>query len=223
MQADPVIASVLPAALLWLSALCSALMLFFACRLVNWTAIRTYRGTQHLFWGGVVVVSLFGWMRAGIQPEIEFYILGYTALMLMMGWPLALLAAFCVQLLMVVSGKLHWQELGYHYFFLAVLPILFSYGFYWLVGRRMAHNPFVYILVAGFFNAGFTHAFTDIVRSSVLWALEIYPADILWRDYLRYLPLMMFPEGVVNGMFVTGMVAFHSRWLSTFDEDSYFH
>jgi len=33
----------------------------------------------------------------------------------------------------------------------------------------------------------------------------------------------MFPEGVVNGMFITGMVVYHSRWLSTFDEDSYFN
>ena len=29
----------------------------------------------------------------------------------------------------------------------------------------------------------------------------------------------MFPEGVVNGMFITGMVVFHSRWLSTFDDE----
>ena len=56
-----------------------------------------------------------------------------------------------------------------------------------------------------------------------LWQLDVYTLDKVWHNYLRYLPLMMFPEGVINGMFITGMVVFNSRWLSTFDEDSYFN
>lgn len=215
-------ALMIPNELLIFSAVIAVLILLAAIRQVNWSAIQAHRAAQHMFWGSVLVVSVFWYLRAGIQPGIEFHILGYTALTLMMGWQLALLAAFFVQLLMLLAGKFIWQELAYQYVFFSALPVMFSYGFYLLVYRRMTHNPFVYILVAGFFNAGFTHAFTDIVRSALLLAMELYTPDILWRDYLRYLPLMMFPEGVVNGMFITGMVVFHPRWLSTFDEDSYF-
>lgn len=206
--------------------ICSVIALFFigiAARRVNWSAVKNIRATQHLFCGSVVVLSLFWYMRAGILPGLNFHILGYTAVMLMMGWPLALLAAAFVQLLMLVSGQFSWFEFGYQYVFFSVMPVLFSYGFYLLVYRRLTHNPFVYILVAGFTNAGFTQAFTDVIRSFLLWNLDVYPAETIWRDYLRYLPMMMFPEGVVNGMFISGMVAFHTRWLSTFDEDSYFN
>lgn len=222
MLKTPDVVLALPGWLLLLSALLSVLFVGIALRRVNWQALREYRGTQHLFWGSVVVVAVFWYLRAGIQPGIEFHILGYTALMLMMGWPLALLAAFFIQLLMLISGQFVWQELGYQYLFFSVLPVLFSYSFYLLVYRRLTHNPFIYILLAGFFNAALTHAFTDLLRSALLTLLEIYSPQLIWRDYLRYLPLMMFPEGVVNGMFISGMVVFHSRWLSTFDEDSYF-
>jgi len=126
-------------------------------------------------------------------------------------------------LLLVIMGKLWWGALGYSYLLSGVLPVLFSYGFYLLVYNRLRHNPFVYILVAGFINAGFTHAFSDLLQGAGLWLLGVHSPDSIWHDYLRYLPMMMFPEGVVNGMFITGMVVFHSRWMSTFDEDSYFN
>ncbi|KZZ42421.1 hypothetical protein A3759_14400 [Thalassolituus sp. HI0120] len=212
----------IPYSLLLTTAVVSLLVMAFAARAVSWGALKEYRGTQHFFWGSVVVLAVFWQMRAGILPGMHFHILGYTSIMLLMGWPLALIAAAFVQLIMLLTGKLEWLEFGFQYLFFSVLPILFSYAFYLVVYRRMVHNPFVYILVAGFFNAGFTHAFSDVLRSGLMWGLDIHSWDTIWRDYLRYLPMMMFPEGVVNGMFIAGMVAFHNRWLSTFDEDSYF-
>lgn len=222
-QSHPLLLDHLPFALLLTCSVFTLFFIAFAAQGVSWAALKQVRTTQHLFWGSVVAVSLLWYLRAGILPGLEFHILGYTAVMLMMGWRLALLAAAFVQILMLISGKFSWTEFGYQYLFFSVLPILFSYGFYLLVYRRLSHNPFVYILIAGFINAGFTQAFTDVIRSALLWALDVYSPQVLWQDYLRYLPMMMFPEGVINGMFITGMTAFHSRWLSTFDEDSYFN
>merc|ERR1711879_233022 len=123
---------------------------------------------------------------------------------------------------LVMVGQLEWQMLGYQLLFGCLLPVAFSFWFYCMVYKRLSHNPFIYILVAGFMNAGMTHAFADVINSASYWLLGVYSLDLIWHDYLRYLPLMMFPEGVVNGMFISWMVVFHSRWLSTFDEDSYF-
>lgn len=219
---DSVVA-LIPHSLLLVTSVVSLLVLVVAVRAVSWTALKEYRGTQHFFWGSVVVLAVLWQMRAGILPGMHFHILGYTAIVLLMGWPLALIAAVFVQLIMLLTGKLEWLEFGFQYLFFSVLPILFSYVFYLTVYKRMVHNPFVYILVAGFLNAGFTHAFSDVLRAGLMWSLDIHSWDTVWRDYLRYLPMMMFPEGVVNGMFITGMVAFHNRWLSTFDEESYFN
>ena len=215
-------AGILPLWPLISSALVALVILLPALATYRWNALRKHRGAQHFFFGSVVVLSLLWSLQAGILPGLSFHVMAVTAVTLMMGWRLALLATLMMQLMLVVSGKLWWGALGYSYLLSCVMPVLFSYGFYKLVYRRLSHNPCIYILIAGFLNAGMTHAFSDVLQSLALWQLGIHSFNAIWHDYLRYLPMMMFPEGVVNGMFVSGMVVFHSRWLSTFDEDSYF-
>lgn len=200
----------------------SLFILIWTAMKYSWSVLVENRTAQHLFFGSILIITLFWKMEAGVLPGLSFHIIGFTAITLMMGWKLALVAAAWVQVSLVLIGHHDWQMLGYHYLIQSVLPIVFTYGFYWLVYRRLAHNPFIYILVAGFLNAGFTHAFSDILQGASLFITGLYQLEDIWHNYWRYLPLMMFPEGVVNGMFISGMVAFHTRWLSTFDEESYF-
>lgn len=215
-------AGILPQWPLITSSLIALAILIPAMLTYQWSALRQHRGAQHFFYGSVVVLSVLWNMQAGILPGLSFHVMAITAVTLMMGWRLALLSTLLMQTVLVLTGKIWWGSLGYSYLLSCVLPVLFSYGFYKLVYSRLSHNPFVYILVAGFLNAGLTHAFSDILQSAALWQLNIHSFNAIWHDYLRYLPMMMFPEGVINGMFITGMVVFHSRWMSTFDEDSYF-
>ncbi|WP_221801774.1 energy-coupling factor ABC transporter permease [Oceanobacter mangrovi] len=200
----------------------SLALLAYATATYRWQALREQRIAQHLFFGCVLVLSLFWHATAGILPGLEFHILALTSATLLMGWRLALVASALMQLIQLLLGEVHWADFGYHFLIENALPIAFTWQFYSLVYRRLPHNPFVYILVAGFINAGFTHAFLDLLQSGIYALTETYPAHKIWHDYLRYMPMMMFPEGVVNGMFIAGMVAFHTEWLSTFDEDSYF-
>lgn len=209
----------------WFLLLCgalSAIWLGWATLGCNWRALLDNRGAQHFFFGSSLVIAAFWIMKAGILPGLSFHILALTAVTLMMGWRLTMVSAALAQTGLLLIGQLEWSMLGYQLLFGCFMPIAFSFWFYCLVYKRLTHNPFIYILVAGFLNAGFTHAFSDITNSLCYWLSGNYPLSQIWHDYLRYLPLMMFPEGVVNGMFISGMVAFHSRWLSTFDEDSYF-
>lgn len=207
---------------LWLALPLAAGLLLLAGRDAGWHALRQHRGAQHFFFGAVVVLAILWSLHAGIRPGLHFHLYGLTAATLLMGWRLALLAGALVQLLLVVSGKLWWAAAPYQFVLAVAVPVLCSYAFWWQVWQRLPHNPFVYILIAGFLNAGLAQMATDIAQSLALWAQGIYSLAALWHDFLRYLPLMMFPEGVVNGMFITGMVVFHSRWLSTFDDESYF-
>lgn len=216
-------AELLPLSSLWLAVIPSVIALVVALLGINWQAMRDHRGTHHFFLGSIVALTLLWSLNAGILPGLHFHLLALTSITLLMGWRLALLAGFCVQLLLVIMGKLWWGAVAYQFVLAVMVPVLFTYAFWLLVYKRLPHNPFVYILVAGFLNAGLTQAITDIVQSVAIWIQDIYPFSKIWHDYLRYLPMMMFPEGVVNGMFITGMVVFHSRWLSTFDENSYFN
>lgn len=215
-------AGLLAAPVLWLAALLMLVTLLLAAHGVNWAVLRAQRGTQHFFFGTVLVLTLLWSLHAGVLPGLHFHLLGLTAATLLMGWRLALLAGAGVQVLLALMGKLWWGAVPYQFVLVVAVPVLCSYGFWGLVYRRLPHNPFVYILVAGFLNAGLAHAVADVAQTLALWLQGLYTPERLWHDYLRYLPMMMFPEGVVNGMFITGMVVFHSRWLSTFDDDSYF-
>lgn len=213
---------IFPSFFLVLCAVVSAVWVGWAAWGSNWSALFSNRSAQHFFFGSSLVMAAFWFMQAGVLPGLSFHILALTAVTLMMGWRLTMVAATLTQLGLTLVGQVEWSMLGYQLLFGCLMPIAFSFWFYCMVYKRLTHNPFIYILVAGFLNAGFTHAFSDLINSASYWLAGSYSLGQIWYDYLRYLPLMMFPEGVVNGMFISGMVAFHSRWLSTFDEDSYF-
>jgi len=206
----------------WLYTVVAAIILGRVISDYSWSVFYQYRAAQHFFFGSVVALFAFALMNAGVLPGMNFHILGYTAITLMMGWRLALVVSALVEVLLVFSGEMHWHDVGINFLLNAAIPILFTYYFFQFVYRRLKHNPFVYILVAGFINAALTQALHAVLLGAWFGWHEVYSWGKIWDDYGRYLPLMMFPEGVINGMFITGMVVFHPRWLSTFDEDSYF-
>jgi len=200
----------------------AVLLLIYILFTINWPVLRRRQGTHHFFAGAIIVIAGLWLMRAGIKPGLHFHILGVTALTLLMGWRLALLACAFVLAIMLIAGRLLPEDMGISFLLGCALPVLITYQFYQQVYRRLPHNPFVYILVAGFLNAGVTQACYAVILSAWYMHIELWSASVVWNDLLTYLPLMMFPEGITNGMFIAGMVSFHPRWLSTFDEDSYF-
>jgi len=201
----------------------AVVIVFYLIYSLNWSAFRAHSGVQNFFIGSIFVASGFWAMHAGVRPGLGFHILAATAMTLLMGWRFALLSLAIVLAVMVVFGRIHWQEWALSFLIGAAIPVFACYQFYLHVFHRLPKNPFVYILVGGFLNAGFTQAVYALAVSIWYWWAGDYTWTVIWEDYLRYLPLMMFPEGVINGMFIAGMVSFHPRWLSTFDEDSYFN
>ncbi len=197
-------------------------LLIYVVVSINWTALRAHSGTHHFIYGAVLVISGFWLLRAGVHDGLHFHILGIASVTLLMGWRLALLAYASVLALMVLSGQIGWQDWSVSLLLGAGLPIVICYQFYLQVYRRLPHNPFVFILVAGFLNAALSQAVYISVVSGWYALTDYYPTEVIWNDYLSNLILALFPEGVTNGMFITGMVTFLPRWLSTFDEDSYF-
>ncbi|TNC92536.1 MAG: hypothetical protein CSH36_04045 [Thalassolituus sp.] len=197
-------------------------LLIYVISTINWQALRRRPGTHHFFAGAVLIVTGLWLMHAGIKPGLHFHILGVTGMTLLMGWRLAILACGFILTGVYLLGKVSLEDLGVSLLFGCALPVFITWQFYLQVYRRMAHNPFVYILVAGFLNAGITQAAYALILSGWYVHMGLWDLNTVWEDLLRYLPLMMFPEGVINGMFIAGMVSFHPRWLSTFDQDSYF-
>ena len=43
----------------------------------------------------------------------------------------------------------------------------------------------------------------------------------IYHEYVLYLPLIMFPEGLLNGIIMTGMMVFYPDWIRTFNAKRY--
>lgn len=212
-----------PLSVLASSSLVWLLTLFWAIRQVHWTNFFANKRLQHIFFAAALFIAILATMRAGVLPALTIHMLAATSVTMMMGWPLALLCMSLAQIIVTVAGLETLDNLAMNAVLTAVVPVFISYLFYSQIVKRLPHNPFVFIMVGGFFNGAVTIALTACSMSFALWASESYSFEVIWLNYLSYLPLMMFPEGFLNGMFIAAMVAFQPQWLSCFDEDSYFN
>lgn len=102
-----------------------------------------------------------------------------------------------------------------------LLPVLVMH---WLVlaeRRRESRNFFIFIMVNGFF--GGMLVISQVILSGVIAAVFL-DQETLTNDpilMLQYIPLVALPEGILNGMLVTGFLVFKPEWVRTLDEKRY--
>ncbi|MDP5292325.1 energy-coupling factor ABC transporter permease [Oceanimonas sp. CHS3-5] len=198
----------------------AAVMLLAAWR-VNWHALIADKSRQHLCFGaGMALVPL--WMlQAGIREGLEVHFLGLTTLALMLGWRLSQLMALLALLLVTAFGFETWPEFGANLVLGVILPIAVSYFVFLLTYSYLYRHLFVYIFVAGFFNAALTMAVKSLAMAGyMVWSGQ-YGWQMVQNDYLSILPLLLFPEALLNGMAITLLVVFRPQWVCTFYDRDY--
>lgn len=205
----------------WMSALVYLVALLFAVRAAPWQVIANNRVLQHMLFGATVLLLVLWSMRAGISPGLGIHFLGLTVMTLVFGWDLAVLASTVVLLGMVLIGKESWDSLFVQGVCYVLLPVATTYAIYWFVENRMAKNFFVFLFIGGFIGAGIATAVGGLATSAVLVLDGVYDFNKVYMEYIRYLPLIMFPEGLLNGIFLTGMMVFHPDWVRYFDAHRY--
>lgn len=177
--------------------------------------------TFNTFLGACVVLLVIWTMRAGISPGMNFHYLGMTTLTLMFGWEMALIGASLVLLGITLNGGAGWQSYPINLLLMGAVPILFSH---WLRGqleRRLPLNFFIYVLGNGFFGAGLAVALSALTTAGVLALSGTYPMERLGYEFFPFLPLLMVPEGFLNGMVTAVLVGFRPEWVHTFDDRRY--
>ncbi|WP_299180362.1 energy-coupling factor ABC transporter permease [uncultured Neptuniibacter sp.] len=195
--------------------------LFFALRATPWRVLGSNRILQHMLFGATVILMILWSMRAGISPGLGIHFLGITVMALVFGWDLAVLAATVALIGMVVIGKESLDGLFINGICSVLLPIAATYAIYWFVEKRLLKNFFVYLFVCGFIGAAVSTAVAGLATSAVLVVDGVYTFEKVYLEYIRYLPLIMFPEGLLNGIFLTGMLVFYPDWVRTFDAKGY--
>lgn len=206
----------------WLfTAVLFLLILAQAARSVDWQALRRDNALQHSFFGAAVALGFLWQLRAGISPGLAIHIFGMTVITLMLGWALAVFSGLLALVITVITGREPLMMFAANGLVTVMVPALVSHGIMVWERRRNFRNFFAYIFFCGFFGAGIAVAAAGVVMCLMLWSSGVYTFDELIHEYIRYLPLIMLPEGFVNGTFVTGLMVFHPDRLTTLDQRRY--
>lgn len=209
-----------PTVWLWSANALALALLAYAFIKAPWKHLST-SALQHVFLGSIVVLMLIWSVKAGIRPGLNIHLLGVTALCLMFRWQLALIALALILASVTAFGMAGWQSLGINFLIMAAIPVAFSYNMFRLIDRKLPNHLVIYIFACGFACAGLTISLSGLVAVLALSAMQVYPANYLFSNYLPYFILIAWSEAFLTGMAVTLMTAFRPHWLATFSDQRY--
>ncbi len=195
--------------------------LYHAVRGAPWRRLSGNSSLLGVFLGSSVALLVIWSMRGGISPGINFHYLGVTTLTLMFGWQLAWIGVSLTLIATTLNGAAGWSMFGLNALLMGGLPILFAHQLHRVLEKRLPLNYFIYVLGNGFFGGAATILLTLAASGSILIASGAYPTERIDHELIPFLPLLMIPEGFLNGMAMAILVGFKPEWVTTFDDRRY--
>ena len=209
-----------PTSWLWSFAALYAWLLSRALRWADWKRL-TENVQLNVFLGAVVCLLLMWTLRTEVQPGFAWHLSGMVALTLMFGWSLAIIAGSLALFATTIVGLNDWAGLVPSALVFIVLPASLTQL---ILGLARAHLPkhyFVYVFINAFLAGGLVSVITAFVATGLLLSAEAYSLQKLSDSYLLFLPLMFFPEAVLNGWLISIMVGFKPHWVGSFSDEEY--
>lgn len=187
-----------------------------------WPKFKAEKDYQHLVLATGTVMFLLWSLRAGIAEGLQVHFLAVTVLVLSHGWQIAGLMGSMPIVLLAVAGINEWQNTGLHALMTVFFPAMFSYAVFLFSYRFMARHLFIYIFVAAFLNGALTMVVHMLLTSGWVYLAGDYTWAYIVDNYLMLLPLLLFPEALINGMAITLLVVYKPQWVRTFADRDYF-
>ncbi len=175
--------------------------------------------------GGPPAVWLAAWavlpLLWGVDRFIEVPIAvpmsGASLLVLLAGWPLAIMALFPVSAMLLAIGDLSGAEALYRLVWLGVVPATLVLGIGAALRQWLPHHLFVYILGRGFFGTLVASTLAGVAALAV----HAPPAGLMGSEMVVARVLMGFGEAFLTGALVAIFVAFRPHWLATYADRLY--
>ena len=142
---------------------------------------------------------------------------GACLLVLLAGWPLAMLALLPVATVSWWMGHLAWTDALTRLVWLGIVPGTLVMLLGAAIRRWMPHQLFVYILGRGFFATVLSFWLAGLARVLV----HDTPAGTSLADLLIGRWLAAWGDAFLTGMLVAIFVAFRPHWLSTYSDRIY--
>ena len=211
-----------PTSWLWSFAALYAWLLSRALRWADWKRLAD-NVQLNVFLGAVVCVSLMWTLRTEVQPGFAWHLSGMVALTLMFGWSLAIIAGSLALFAATIVGLNDWAGLVPSALVFIVLPAGLTQLILGLARAYLPKHYFIYVFINAFLAGGVVSLITALVATGLLLFAEAYSLQKLSDSYLLFLPLMFFPEAVLNGWLISIMVGFKPHWVGSFRDEEYLH
>ncbi len=201
--------------------LCYLAVLAYTAKHVDVGRFTKQRDVQHIIFGTAASLFFLWLFRTGIYEGLIVHFLWITAAVLVLGLRWSILASALALLGLCAVGIEDWRNFGVSGLLGMVAPILISYAIYSLSFHRLPRNFFVYIFICGFF-AGIVALVTKMGLLGLYYFYDYgYEWYVVADNYLILIPLLAFPEGLLNGMTMTLLVIYKPSWVYTFHDKFY--
>ena len=188
---------------------------------IDLAQLRSSKLQQHLVFGAAASVFVLWVFRAGIYDGLDVHFLWLSALALTLGVRFALLAATAALLGVSALGYEQWQMLGVNGLLGVAVPIALTHLIFNLSFYRLPRNLFLYIFVCAFIPGAALIALKMFLLGSYYVIDGIYGWVTVKDNFLILIPLMLFPEGMLNGMTMTLLIIYKPHWVYTFHDKFY--
>jgi uncharacterized membrane protein len=159
---------------------------------------------------------LWGADRYAQMPIVQ-PLSGACLLMLMAGWPLAVIAMVPVALITALVGGLDAAQALHRLVWLGLVPATLAMLLGAALRRWLPHHVFVYILGRGFFAT----ALAMTAAGTLAWLHGGGPAGTTADDLLIGRWLAAWGDAFLTGMMAAILVAFRPEWLATYSDHIY--
>ena len=191
-----------------------------AAKIAPWRRLAN-KEQLHVFFGSCVALMVLWTLRTEVFQGIEFHLIILTTLTLMFGWSLAVLGGLIALLGVTLAGFATWSGFALNVLTVVLLPVSFSQLALLLVRYWFPKHFFIYIYINAFLAGGIAVVLSSVLASVLMAISGMASFSLLWETYLTYFPLMFFPEAVLNGWFMSLLVAYKPQWVSTFRDEEY--
>lgn len=196
--------------------------LYLAARWAPWKRLG-YPDQLHVFLASVVGLLLLWTMRAEVEPGFVWHLSGMVTLTLMFGWSLAIVAGSLALLGTALFGLNDWAGVLPTALVFIVLPVTLTQFLLILTRTYLPKHYFIYVFINAFFAGGLITVLVAFSAAALLLLAGSFSLEQLSDTYLLFLPLMFFPEAMLNGWLISIMVGFRPHWVGSFRDEEYLH
>lgn len=208
---------------LWLQLVAAAGLVFvlaWVLRGMTWEELFVPGRVQHALIAVALLAGIWS-MRPETVDGLAMHFLGATVTTLIFGWRLAVLMLAVVVVILGGLGLVEPLMIPFTILVSGVLPVLTTWGLLRLSEQRLPPHMFIYLYVVGFFGGALSVLVVMVANSLLFGFFTPLAWDLVLSEYLRYTMLLVLPEGVLNGMIITGLVMFRPEWVATYSDARY--